>query len=327
MVRKRIFLWIVACCLMQITACSTFLPIQRHLTQPVSCMPNVHENMDGLLLDNGLICSSASIPNAFPVTTRTIPNLEYPLFSVQRRNTGLNNPVSFWRHGYAGLYQIPSAPAKLIVIYINGYNGRPTGWKRIFTELQQLAVTHIFFNYPTGDSLETTAVVLSDLLRSNALQLQGKSIVLLGHSQGGFIAIRTTQLLSQQAFSPIINHIVTLVTPWDGCKLAKYAKLVNPLSPRVFEDIDTDSAFIHRIKANSLPSATEYTLIYGTTLKSHTTNNPNDELFSAKNQLATGPAITPTSTHCVITSHSESLRANGVPELIKKCVEQCLIQQ
>ena len=145
MVRKRISLWIVACCLVQIAACSTFIPVQRHLAQPVSCMPNVHENTDGLLLDNGLMCSSASIPNAFPVTTRTIPNLEYPLFSVERRNTGLDNPISFWRRGCAGLYQIPSAPAELVVIYINGYNGRPTGWRRIFAELQQLAVTHIFF--------------------------------------------------------------------------------------------------------------------------------------------------------------------------------------
>lgn len=325
MVRKRISLWIVACFFVQITACSTFIPVQRHLAQPVSCMPNVHENMDGLLLDNGLICSSASIPHAFPVITRTIPNLEYPLFSIKRRNTGLDNPVSFWRRGCAGLYQIASAPAKLVVIYINGYNGRPTGWKRIFAELQELAVTHIFFNYPTGDSLETTAVVLSELLRSNAPQLQGKSIVLLGHSQGGFIAIRTTQLLSQQASTPTISHIVTIVTPWDGCKLAKYAKLVNPLSPRVFEDIDTDSAFIHQVKARALPSTTKYTLIYGSTLKSHTTDNPNDELFSVKNQLATGSTITPTSTHCVITSHSKSLRANGVSELIKKYVEQCLI--
>lgn len=325
MVRRIFYVWSIVCCLVQITACSSILPMQRHLAPPVSCIPIEYEHTDGLLLDNGLMCSSASIPCAFPVTTRTISSLEYPLFTVERRNTGLDNPVSFWRRGCAGLYQISSAPTKLVVIYINGYNGRPTGWKSIYDELQPLSVTHIFFNYPTGDSLETTATVLSSLLRSNAHQLRDKCIVLLGHSQGGFIAVRTAQLLNQQSSSPAISHIVSVVTPWDGCKLARYAKFVNPVSPKVFDDIDADSEFIHKIKTTPLPPTTAYTLIYGTTVESSQTDNPNDELFSAENQLATGKAITPTSTHRVLTSHAESLRAKDVSVLIKRCLERCLM--
>ncbi|MEZ0576534.1 esterase/lipase family protein [Halodesulfovibrio aestuarii] len=325
MVRRICYVFGMLFWITQITSCSSFVPIQRYLAQPVECTPIVHDSSDGLLLDNSLMCSSASIPCAFPVTTRSIPNLEYPLFTVERRNIGLDNPVSFWRSGCAGLYQVSSAPAKLVVVYINGYNGRPTGWKPIYNELQALPVTHIFFNYPTGDSLETTAMVLSSLLCSNVRQLRDKCIVLLGHSQGGFIAVRTAQILSQHSFSPAIRQIVTLVTPWNGCKLARYAKLVNPVSPKVFDDIDTDSKFIHTVKSSPLPPETAYTLIYGATAESSKTANPNDELFTTENQLATGKNIKPTSTHNVLTSHAESLRDNEVVMLIKGCVEQCLM--
>ncbi|OBQ50105.1 lipase family alpha/beta hydrolase [Halodesulfovibrio spirochaetisodalis] len=320
MLRKKFSFWIAVLCFQHLIGCSAL----HSMPQKVHCSSNCLQSADNLLLKNGLVCKPDSGNNAFPVTSRIITDLTYPLFSVKRKNTGVDAPADFWNSGYGGLYQITGNSEQLIIIYINGYKGRPTGWKRIYASLQSLGVTHVFFNYPTGESLHTTTDILVSLLESNAEQLQHSRIVLIGHSQGGLIAVRTAQLLYEHRSNIPVHHIVTIATPWDGCNLAGYAKLVNPFSPKVFDDLDSGSDFIHAMKQCPLSPKTAYTLIYGATMESSQTPYPNDNLFSTTNQLATGRVVTPSATHCAITTHEDSIRNSTVVEFVTACIKQCI---
>lgn len=301
-----------------LTACSSLFPVSRQPERPIHCISSSQALYDQLLIQKGLICTANNNTTPFPITTRLITDLSYPLFTEHTRNSGVNNPLDFWQKGYAGLYQINHPISERVIIYINGYNGRPTGWKSVYTALNKLPLTHIFFNYPTGDSLETTSSILAAILTSNAERLQNKHITLLAHSQGGLIAIRTTQIIAQSTPNITINHIITTATPWQGCNLAGYAQLINPISPKVFEDIDSNSKFLAKVKQTPLPQQTRYTLVYATTFNSTHTTHATDGLFSRINQCETGSKLTPDQQFGIISSHSGVLHCKQFLKLIRQ---------
>lgn len=114
--------------------------------------------------------------------------------------------------------EIPSAtaPDKLLIVIIHGYLSTPTHWLLLQMRLKKCGyvdVIRLEYN-PFSGSIEEWGSSFARLIEP----LRPRTL-LIGHSLGGLIAIRTATLLPENSLSKVI----TLGSPMKGTRLARFA--------------------------------------------------------------------------------------------------------
>lgn len=184
------------------------------------------------------------------------------------------------------------------IFYIHGINSTSLSFNYIWSKLPPHNIQYIEYGFE-DDIEKITNNVISIL--SN---YKDKQFSLVGHSVGGLIAL-LTQL------NPIVNidKIVTIATPFSGCKLTSVLKRLHPHYTNIINNLKTDSELINKI--HNIELTKPLSCIVGTYGKFPKLNEPNDGLMTVESQRSlVGPKyIEIAANHFEILQHDDTVSA------------------
>ncbi len=326
MQRSSVVVFGILFAMMLAAGCGAFGTASRLPVMTLGCVPDdpartkVHPSdsaVNALVMPHGLLCTASSSGEAYRVSSRLTVDISRDMFTNTSKKLGAFDAEQFLMQEQVGLFQAPSLGERKILIYINGFNGSPADWRAMYASLYDVDVLHVFYNYPTGASLETSATLLADLLSVNMESMGGRPIILLGHSQGGLVALRTVQLLAHRSARLPETHVITLASPLKGSVSASYARFFRPLSPDVVMDIAEGSRFLERLHASPLPRGMRYSLVAAIRKDAEGVSAPGDGVFAFGSQTYVPGSLKPTSVFPVYTSHRGILKDKDVCRFVR----------
>lgn len=182
------------------------------------------------------------------------------------------------------------------IFYIHGINNTSLSFNYIWSKLPPHNIQFIEYGFK-DDVEEITNSIISIL--SN---YSDKTFSLVGHSMGGMIA-----LLASLSNKVNVDKIVTLASPFNGCKIVTVLKRMYPQHSEIFDKLKNDSEFIKQIQTINI-SKPVLSLVgnYGNfpTLK-----EPNDGIVTVDSQMSlSGPKyIKIDANHFEILLHDETV--------------------
>ena len=163
------------------------------------------------------------------------------------------------------------------IFYIHGINSTSLSFNYIWSKLPPHNIQYIEYGFE--DDIEKITKKVTTIISN----YKDKQFSLVGHSVGGLIAV-----LSQLNTEINIDKIVTIATPFNGCKLTSVLKRLHPHYTTVINDLKTDSEFISKIRTISLNKP--ILSIVGTYGKFPKLKEPNDGMMTVQSQKSlTGP--------------------------------------
>lgn len=123
------------------------------------------------------------------------------------------------------------------IVYIHGAFASSIGFIRIMEKLPN----HIAYTpeYTIEDALDHIIMNIS-----NSISEVGEPVSIVSHSLGGVIAVAISQI------NPLVTNILTMGTPFGGCKAADMIKWFN--KHIMFDNISTTSPILRRIAKTPL---------------------------------------------------------------------------
>ena len=252
-------------------------PIHVMETPPILSPNSLDESqwrMNTLLLSNN---SAAASEVSIDVTSETVKSkLKYlqnvgrvtdfsnPNFSTSTVEMGLWSPLAFAKQVGYGFYLLePWQEDKDVLLLIHGINDSPRSFRDLLPQLNLSQYQPVFFHYPSGLDLETSATVLSEIMSEFNLRMPNKKVRIVAHSMGGLIARRYVQLQQDLGVgSETIEHLLTISTPWGGHKAAEMGVKRSPVVAPVWRDMVPSSDFISGLHNRPLPAGLQFSLLF-----------------------------------------------------------------
>jgi pimeloyl-ACP methyl ester carboxylesterase len=183
------------------------------------------------------------------------------------------------------------------IVYIHGAFSSALGFTRLIEKLPE----HYRLTPEYSVSRSASKVIQDiDALIRNA----GNPVTIVGHSLGGILGVSVAQR------NPLIEQVITISTPFGGCKAADLIKWLKPHT--FFETISTSSHIIREMHNRVLRCpVTSMVTVRG---DNPMFNEPNDSVVTVASQQALKGA----SYHLVKYNHNEVLMSDDVVDMVSK---------
>lgn len=159
------------------------------------------------------------------------------------------------------------------IFYIHGINSTALSFNYIWSKLPPHNIQFIEYGFK-DDIEEITSSVINIL--SN---YKDKQFSIVGHSMGGMIA-----LLAHLNDNINIDKIVTIASPFNGCKIVTILKRMYPQYSDIFEKLKSDSELIKQIQ--TLKISKPVLSLVGNYGNFPTLKEPNDGVVTVDSQMS-----------------------------------------
>lgn len=216
----------------------------------------------------------------------SVASLEAPQFSRENAVVGYWQPLTFLRQTPSGLFMLqPFESDKVPVVFVHG----ATGYAREFSELIGAIDRSRFqpwvFSYPSGLSLELSALMLAQTVNRTAAQLNVPDIVLVAHSMGGLVSRRFILDDAEQgrAFHPKL--FVSISSPWGGHAATSTGVAHAPAVVPSWRQMQPEGEFLRALFASAIPPEIPYYLLFGFRSRGVSLQENNDGVVALKSVL------------------------------------------
>lgn len=151
---------------------------------------------------------------------------------------------------------------KDVILLVHGINDSPKSWELFINKLDLSEQQVLLFHYPSGFSLEASAMVLANLMEELYQRGGNKNIHVIAHSMGGLIAKRFIQMHQDRGVAENIDKFISISTPWNGHKAAQLGVESAPVVVPVWRDMATNSVFLKNLEEDGLPKHIKHLLIF-----------------------------------------------------------------
>ena len=174
-----------------------------------------------------------------------ISNLSDPRFDENIAEDGLWRPFDFLFKGHPGIYFLGAYDStKIPVLFVHGINGTPQNFKTLIERMDRSRFQPWVYYYPSGTHLQQVANHLTQTMRKLQVQYGFKSFIVVAHSMGGLVSRGFLQRYTGSGGGAQVPLFVSISSPWDGHGAAAWSKSAPIATPRVFEDMAPNSAYL-----------------------------------------------------------------------------------
>ncbi|MCL4837976.1 MAG: alpha/beta fold hydrolase, partial [Thermoanaerobaculia bacterium] len=193
--------------------------------------------------------------------------LDDPRFAAETVSAGLWEPLGFAAESGMRLFFLaPHDATRTPVVFVHGMLGSPRDFAPLVAALDRERFEPWLFYYPSGLSLDLSALFLAEALEEASRRLGVDRVHLVAHSMGGLVSRAALDFRLRRGRAPLVAEFVTLSTPWGGARGARGMKLGVALAPAVapsWRDMLPASDFLARIAERPLPPGVRHTLLFG----------------------------------------------------------------
>lgn len=202
-------------------------------------------------------------PGSKQVHLGEVVSLDDPRFDPARAGDGIWEPIGFLRTtGLRIDFLEPWDPARRPVLFVHGMGGTPRDFRTLIERLDRSKYQPWVYYYPTGLSLRFSAWGLDRLLRELEVRFGVRRLDLVAHSMGGLVSRAALDLRRERGDPALVEHYVTLSTPWSGIPAARMSTLALTEAPS-WRDMIPDSELLRGLRTVPLDPAIEHTLLFG----------------------------------------------------------------
>ena len=185
-------------------------------------------------------------------------------FSRASAAVGFWEPVHFLTTIDSGVFFAePFEPDKTPVLFVHGANGTPLDFQTLSGRLDSSRYQAWFAYYPSGLSLEISAIYLKRTLAKLQHELGFRHVDIIAHSMGGLVARRMILELAADGYDDLVSHFISISSPWSGHVAAGLGVEHSPEIVPSWRDIAPGSTYLVELFKQHLPRTLNYSLLFG----------------------------------------------------------------
>jgi hypothetical protein len=235
---------------------------------------------DGVIVPGPDISLDLRNPRSSPVAMRVklvgrpfvVESADDPVFAPELGELGVYKPNQFLARTQSWVYAVgPPDFKKTQVVLVHGIDGTPRDFREIVAKLDRSRYQIWLFFYPSGLSLDQLGLFLARVIaviakRSERPDLQ---LALVAHSMGGLVGRRAVNELCRSERPPYLKIYVSFDTPYGGIEAVVGAEKRGQALVPSWRDIASDSDFLKRLHATTLPPDLPFHLFFGWGISGH----------------------------------------------------------
>ena len=192
-----------------------------------------------------------------------VVSLGDPRFKLAVAEDSMWRPLDFVMNSHPGVYFLePFDPGKVPVLFVHGINGSPANFTSLIANLDRRRFQPWVYYYPSGIHLGTIADHLNETMAKLEVRYRFPRFAVVAHSMGGLVSRGFILRDAQTARAQRISLYVTMSTPWEGHKAARFGVEYSPVVVQVWEDLVPGSGYLKGLYARPLPSGMAHHLVF-----------------------------------------------------------------